>query len=208
MLNISIINAIICQESMKLFVGLGNPGTKYKDTRHNAGFLALDKFAELARVDIDKKDFKGLFTSFNFEGERIFLFKPQTFMNLSGQALVQIMNFFKIDINDVYILYDDMDLSPGNIRLKEEGTSGGQKGMQNIIELLGTTAIKRIRIGIGKPQFDGVDHVLTVPTGEEKEAFLAGIDKASSAIKDLLKEDFSDVMKKYNQKEKQGPLSD
>lgn len=208
MLNVSIINDIICQESMKVFVGLGNPGTKYKDTRHNAGFLAVDKFAELARVEIDKKDFKGLFTSFNFDGERIFLFKPQTFMNLSGQAVVQIMNFFKVDIEDLYIIYDDMDLSPGNIRLKEDGSSGGQKGMQNIVELLGTTMIKRIRVGIGKPLYDGVDHVLTVPTGEEKEAFLEGVEKASNAIKDLLKHDFSEVMKKYNQKEKQEPLSD
>lgn len=193
---------------MKLFVGLGNPGAKYKDTRHNAGFLALDKFAEMAAVDIDKSEFKGLFTSFNFEGERIFLFKPQTFMNLSGQAVVQIMNFFKIDLDELYVIYDDMDLSPGNIRLKEDGSSGGQKGMQNIVELLGTTNIKRIRIGIGKPAYDGVDHVLTVPTGDEKVAFLAGIDKASNALKLLLKEEFKDVMTKFNQKEKKEPLSD
>ena len=208
MLNINIESGIISQESMKLFVGLGNPGAKYKDTRHNAGFLALDKFAEMAAVDIDKNDFKGLFTSFNFAGERIFLFKPQTFMNLSGQAVVQIMNFFKIDVDELYVIYDDMDLSPGNIRLKEDGTSGGQKGMQNIIELVGSSNIKRIRIGIGKPIYDGVDHVLTAPTGEEKTAFLTGVDKASNAIKSLLKEEFKDVMTKFNQKEKKEPLSD
>lgn len=187
---------------MKLYVGLGNPGAKYKNTRHNAGFLALDRFAELAKVDIDKNDFKGLFTSFNYEGERIFLLKPQTFMNLSGQSVIQIMNFYKIDIDELYVVYDDMDLSPGNIRLKEEGSSGGQKGMQNIIELLGTSTFKRIRVGIGKPQYDGVDHVLQVPTGEEATEFLKGVEKASLALRDLLNDDFSKVMKKYNKKEK------
>lgn len=193
---------------MKLFVGLGNPGAKYKNTRHNAGFLALEKFAELAKVDIDKSDFKGQFTSFNYEGEKIFLLKPQTFMNLSGQSVVAFMNFYKIEIDELYVVYDDMDLSPGNIRLKEEGSSGGQKGMQNIIELLGTTNFKRIRIGIGKPLYDGVDHVLQVPTGDEATLFLDGITKASHALRDLLKDDFAKVMKKYNTKEVKGPPGD
>ena len=142
---------------MKLFVGLGNPGKKYENTRHNAGFLALDKFAEIAKVDIDKSDFKGLFTSFTYNAEKIYLLKPQTYMNLSGQSVVSLMNFFKIEVDELYVIYDDMDISPGQIRLKEDGSSGGHKGMQNIIELLGTTNIKRIRIGIGKPEHDGVD---------------------------------------------------
>lgn len=186
---------------MKLFVGLGNPGSKYKTTRHNAGFLALDKFAEQAKVDIDKNDFKGLFAIFSFEGEKVILLKPQTFMNLSGQSVVQVMNFFKIDIEDLYVIYDDMDLSPGNIRLKREGSSGGQKGMQNIIELLGSQNFKRIRIGIGKPKYDGVDHVLQTPSGEEGEQFMAGITKASTAMVELFTKDFNSVMKKYNKKE-------
>lgn len=187
---------------MKIFVGLGNPGGKYKNTRHNAGFLALDAFALLAKVEIDKSDFKSRYTSFLYEGERIILVKPQTFMNLSGQAVVQVMNFFKADIADLIVVYDDMDLSPGNIRLKEEGSSGGQNGMQNIIDLLGRQDFKRIRIGIGKPRYDGIDHVLQVPTGEEGTLFLEGITKASLALRDLLTHDFSEVMKKYNKKEK------
>ncbi len=186
---------------MKLFIGLGNPGKKYEKTRHNAGFLALDAFAELAKVEIDKSDFKGLYTSFTFEGEKIYLLKPQTFMNLSGQSVVSFMQFFKVDVSEIYVIYDDMDLTPGNIRLKEEGSSGGQKGMQNIIELLGTSTFKRIRIGIGKPLYDGVDHVLQVPSGEESVLFNEGIKKASNALKDLLTKDFSAVMKKYNTKE-------
>ncbi len=187
---------------MKVFVGLGNPGAKYINTRHNAGFLALDAFALLAKVEIDKSDFKSLYTSFVYEGERIILVKPQTFMNLSGQAVVQVMNFYKVNIEDLVVIYDDMDLSPGNIRLKEEGSSGGQNGMQNIIDLLGSQNFKRIRIGIGKPLYNGIDHVLQVPTGEEGTLFLEGVTKASLALRDLLSHDFNTVMKKYNKKEK------
>lgn len=187
---------------MKVFVGLGNPGAKFHNTRHNAGFLALDAFALLAKVEIDKSDFKSLYTSFVYEGERIILVKPQTFMNLSGQAVVQVMNFYKVNIEDLVVIYDDMDLSPGNIRLKEEGSSGGQNGMQNIIDLLGSQNFKRIRIGIGKPLYNGVDHVLQVPTGEEGPLFLEGVTKASLALRDLLSHDFNAVMKKYNKKEK------
>ena len=186
---------------MKLFVGLGNPGKKYESTRHNAGFLALDKFAEIAKVDIDKSDFKGLFTSFTYNAEKIYLLKPQTYMNLSGQSVVSLMNFFKIEVDELYVIYDDMDISPGQIRLKEDGSSGGHKGMQNIIELLGTTNIKRIRIGIGKPEHDGVDHVLQKLTDEDKKIFMEGVTKASVAVRDLLNEDFNTVMNKNNRKE-------
>ncbi len=193
---------------MKLFVGLGNPGKKYENTRHNAGFLALDKFAEIAKVDIDKSDFKGLFTSFTYNAEKIYLLKPQTYMNLSGQSVVSLMNFFKIEVDELYVIYDDMDISPGQIRLKEDGSSGGHKGMQNIIELLGTTNIKRIRIGIGKPEHDGVDHVLQKLTDEDKKIFMEGVTKASVAVRDLLNEDFNTVMNKNNRKEPKSPPSD
>lgn len=193
---------------MKLFVGLGNPGKKYENTRHNAGFLALDKFAEIAKVDIDKSDFKGLFTSFTYNAEKIYLLKPQTYMNLSGQSVVSLMNFFKIEVDELYVIYDDMDISPGQIRLKEDGSSGGHKGMQNIIELLGTTNIKRIRIGIGKPEHDGVDHVLQKLTDEDKKIFMEGVTKASAAVRDLLNEDFNTVMNKNNRKEPKPPPSD
>jgi PTH1 family peptidyl-tRNA hydrolase len=193
---------------MKLFVGLGNPGKKYENTRHNAGFLALDKFAEIAKVDIDKSDFKGIFTSFTYNAEKIYLLKPQTYMNLSGQSVVSLMNFFKIEVDELYVIYDDMDISPGQIRLKEDGSSGGHKGMQNIIELLGTTNIKRIRIGIGKPEHDGVDHVLQKLTDEDKKIFMEGVTKASVAVRDLLNEDFNTVMNKNNRKEPKPPPSD
>lgn len=186
---------------MKLFVGLGNPGRKYENTRHNAGFLVINKVAERAQVDIDKKDFYGLYTAFIHNGEKVFLLKPQTFMNLSGRSVLAFQQFFKIEIDEIYIIYDDMALSPSNIRLKTEGSSGGQKGMQDIINVFSTNKIKRIRVGIGKPIHDGVDHVLTKPYGEEKELFTEGITKATAAVIDILNNDFISVMQKYNKKE-------
>ena len=129
-------------------------------------------------------------------------------MNLSGQSVVSLMNFFKIEVDELYVIYDDMDISPGQIRLKEDGSSGGHKGMQNIIELLGTTNIKRIRIGIGKPEHDGVDHVLQKLTDEDKKIFMEGVTKASVAVRDLLNEDFNTVMNKNNRKEPKPPPSD
>lgn len=186
---------------MKLFVGLGNPGRKYENTRHNAGFLVIDKVAERAQVDIDKKDFYGLYTSFIHNGEKVFLLKPQTFMNLSGRSVLAFQQFFKIEIDEIYVIYDDMALSPSNIRLKTEGSSGGQKGMEDIINVFSTNKIKRIRVGIGKPIHDGVDHVLTKPYGEEKELFTEGITKATAAVIDILNNDFVSVMQKYNKKE-------
>lgn len=183
---------------MKLIVGLGNPGKEYELTRHNSGFRAIDLFADKAGLVIDREDFKGMYTKFKFEGEDIFLFKPMTFMNLSGTAVQEIVHFFKIDINDIVIIFDDMALEPGEIRLRLKGSSGGQKGMQNIIDNLGTEEIKRIRIGIGEPKFDSIDFVLGKPSGEEKDKLNQGIEKAVLAIKELLLSSFEKAMTKFN----------
>ena len=183
---------------MKLIVGLGNPGKEYELTRHNCGFRAIDLFADKAGLVIDKEGFKGLYTSFKFEGESIILFKPQTFMNLSGTAVREIVNFYKIDINDVVIVYDDMALAPGEIRLRVKGSSGGQKGMQNIIDNLGTDEIQRIRIGIGEPEYDAIDYVLGKPSKEEKAKIDSALEKAAQAIKEYLVDSFVNAMNKYN----------
>lgn len=185
---------------MKLLVGLGNPGTKYKNTRHNMGFMSVDLLAESLGIDIDKNDFKGLYARFKYKQEDVILFKPQTFMNLSGEALVQIKQFFKVEDEDIVVVYDDLDLEPGIIRLRLSGSSGGQKGMQNIIELLGTQDIKRIRIGIGKPIYDAVDYVLGRATGEEKEKLEQAIVTASKALKDILDNGFLHAMAEFNKK--------
>ena len=152
---------------MKLIVGLGNPGKKYEHTRHNMGFDTVDLFAELAKIDIDKEAFKGLVGRGKVFEEDIYLLKPQTFMNLSGESVREIVNYFKIDIEDVIIIFDDMALEPGKIRLRASGSSGGHKGMQNIIDKLGTEEIKRIRIGIGESTDDTIDYVLSKPLKEE-----------------------------------------
>lgn len=186
---------------MKLFVGLGNPGAKYHETRHNMGFMVIDAFADSLGVDIDKSDFKGVYARFKYKGEDVLLFKPHTFMNLSGEALVQIKQFFKVENDNIVIVFDDMDLEQGLIRLRLNGSSGGQKGMQNIIELLGTQELKRIRVGIGKPPYNAIDYVLGRPTGEEKVLIDRAVKDASEALKDILDNGFLHAMSKFNKKQ-------
>lgn len=183
---------------MKLIVGLGNPGRKYEHTRHNMGFDVVDLFSELAQIDVDKESFKGLVGRGKVFDEDIFILKPQTFMNLSGESVVEIVNYFKIDINDIIVVYDDMALAPGRIRLRPGGSSGGHKGMQNIIDHLNNSDIKRIRVGIGEPTHDTIDYVLSKPSKEERELIDQAIVDAANALKDILKTNFDKAMTKYN----------
>ena len=183
---------------MKLIVGLGNPGREYAMTRHNCGFRVIDDFADAAGVDIDKEQFRGVYGRLKHNGEDILLFKPLTMMNLSGTAVQEISHYFKIDVEDILVIYDDMALEPGTVRLRLNGSSGGQKGMQNIIDNLGTEEIKRIRIGIGEPQFDSIDWVLGKPSGEDKVKIDEAIDRATKAIREYLIHDFQNAMSKFN----------
>lgn len=183
---------------MKLFVGLGNPGKEYALTRHNMGFRVLDEFADMVDVDFNHEDFKGVYAKFKLDEEDIILFKPMTYMNLSGTAVQEIVHFYKINIDDIVVIYDDMSIKPGEIRLRVKGSSGGQKGIQNIIENLSTAEIKRIRIGIGEPSTNGVDHVLGKPIGEEKNAIDEAIKKGALAIRHILNHGFFDAMNKFN----------
>ena len=183
---------------MKLIVGLGNPGREYAMTRHNCGFRVIDAFADAAGVDIDKEQFRGVYGRFKYNGEDILLFKPLTMMNLSGTAVQEIAHYFKIDIDDIVVIFDDMAIEPGTLRLRVEGSSGGQKGMQNIIDNLGTDKIKRIRVGIGEPQFDSIDWVLGKPAGEDKIKIDEAIERATKAIREYLIHNFENAMSKYN----------
>ena len=183
---------------MKLIVGLGNPGKKYEHTRHNMGFDAVDLFADLAKIDIDKEAFKGLVGRGKVFDEDIYILKPQTFMNLSGESVREIVNYFKIDIEDIVVVYDDMALPVGKIRLRASGSSGGHKGMQNIIEHLGSEDIKRIRIGIGEPIYDTIDYVLSKPLKDEMPLVNESIEEASNALKDILKTNFDKAMSLHN----------
>ena len=183
---------------MKLIVGLGNPGKEYENTRHNCDFRAIDAFAYALDVEFNKNDFDGAYAKFKIDDEDIILFKPFTYMNLSGTAVQKIVHFFKIQIEDIVVVYDDLAIKPGEIRMRMNGSSGGQKGMQNIIDCLGTQDIKRIRIGIGEPKFDTVDYVLSKPDKVDAPKIESAIERAVSALKLYLTKGFEISMSKYN----------
>ena len=173
-----------------LIVGLGNPGKEYENTRHNAGFLSIDYIAEKKGVKIDRARFKSLTAVTDIGGNGVLLLKPQTFMNLSGDAVREAAQFYKIPAEKIIVISDDVNLDVGRLRVRKSGSAGGQKGLNDIIEKLGTQDIPRIRVGVGKkphPDYDIKDWVLSSFTKEERgmlsEAYprvLAGIEKMVS----------------------------
>lgn len=183
---------------MKLIVGLGNPGKKYEHTRHNMGFDVVDLFADLAQIDVDKESFKGLLGRGKVLEHDVMILKPQTYMNLSGESVRAVADYFKIDVEDIIVVFDDMAIAPGRIRLRASGSSGGHKGMQNIIDHFGTENIKRIKVGIGEPTFDAIDYVLGKPSKEEKTLIDEAINDAVEALKTILKNNFDVAMNKFN----------
>ena len=183
---------------MVVIVGLGNPGTKYEKTRHNMGFRVLDLLSEETGIEVTKEVFNGLLGRGKIFDNDVLLFKPTTYMNLSGTAVQQVVHYFKVNIDDIIVVYDDMALAPGTIRMRIQGSSGGQKGIQNIIEQLGTDKIKRIRVGIGEPIDNAIDYVLGKPTKEEEPLINDAVIRAVEAIKEALKSSFEKAMTKYN----------
>src|SRR4051794_23077425 len=157
-------------KKMKLIVGLGNPGPEYFKTRHNVGFQCLDYIAARHNISFDKKNMKAIWGKGTLAGKDVILAKPQTFMNLSGQSVGEIVRFFKIDPKkDLLVIYDDLDLPVGKLRLRPNGSSGGQNGLRNIIDLLGTQDVPRLRVGIGRPrQGTARDRVLNEFSREEQ----------------------------------------
>lgn len=186
---------------MKLIVGLGNPGKEYEKTKHNAGFMALDLIAKELNVNINQNKGKGLYTKTNYKGESVILLKPQTYMNLSGESVRAIIDFFKIEIEDILVIYDDLDLDIGKIRLRAKGSAGGQNGMKNIIKHLGTQEFNRIRIGIGKDvRIPVVDYVLTKFRKEEVTIFDEACVDAKNAALHFINNSFDSTMNEYNKK--------
>lgn len=185
---------------MKLIVGLGNPGKKYENTRHNTGFAVIDRTLAKLNVELDKNKFNADYTMINRNGEKIYILKPLTYMNLSGEAVVPFMKYFNIDPEDLVVVHDDLDLPVGKIRLRQSGSCGGQNGMRNIIDLLGDSNIKRVRVGIGKdPLIPVVDYVLGKTKKEDLEVYNQALDKASDALIYWLDhDDFSKVMSNFN----------
>ena len=146
----------------KLIVGLGNPGSKYQWTRHNAGFMVLDRFSKDAGIAVTRKNFSGLYGEGTYHGERLLLLKPQTFMNLSGRSVAAALNFHKIDIQDLIVIHDDLDIPFGRVKLKEEGGHAGHNGLRSLLQELGSGRFVRLRIGIGRPLHDvAADYVLS-----------------------------------------------
>lgn len=188
---------------MKLIVGLGNPGKQYEQTRHNAGFRVIDEIAKEWNIDVSNKQFQALTQTHIINGEKVMLMKPQTYMNLSGDALQQAVKYYKLNISDIIVIYDDMDLAIGTIRLREKGSSGGQKGMKHIISCLHSDEIARIRVGIGKnKQIDTVDYVLGKISGDDAKAHQESIQKAKDAVIYSITHSFSDTMNQFNKKDK------
>jgi len=185
---------------MRIIVGLGNPGKQYEKTRHNTGFLVIDELLKKCGCTLDEEMFNAHYTIYRHKGEKIIIVKPQTYMNCSGEAVSALMKYFKLEIEDLLVVHDDLDLPVGKIRLREKGSCGGQNGMRNIIDLLGSQLIKRIRVGIANNKnILTADYVLGKVDKEDREAYNASIQKAADALYYWLDEkDFSRVMSKYN----------
>lgn len=183
---------------MKLIVGLGNPGKEYENTRHNAGFMFVDRIANDLNLEFSlNKQLKCFIADKNINGEKVIFCKPVTYMNLSGESVSLVLKYFKIDIEDMLIIHDDLDLPVGKIRIRSNGSSGGQKGMQNIIDILKETNIKRIRIGIDKGT-NTINHVLGSFTKDERVDIDLILDKAPEMFDYYLKTSFDRFMSRYN----------
>lgn len=186
---------------MKLIVGLGNPGKKYERTRHNSGFMVMDKIAQELKVDVNMNKFKGLYVKTKVKYEDVILLKPQTFMNLSGESVREIMDYFKIDKKDLLVIYDDLDLPVGKIRLRTKGSAGGQNGVKNIIQHLGSQEFNRIRIGIGKDaNIPVIDYVLGKVKKEEWNDYEEALVDAKNAAIYSINHDFNLTMSEFNKK--------
>ncbi|HQA59409.1 MAG: aminoacyl-tRNA hydrolase [Tepidanaerobacteraceae bacterium] len=185
---------------MYLIAGLGNPGREYEDTRHNVGFTTLDLIAHSLDLKINKVKFKGLLGEGSHEGRKLLLLKPQTYMNLSGESVKDALNFYKIPPEKLIVIYDDMDLPLGRIRIRPEGSAGGHRGMESIIYQLASDKFPRVRIGIGRPEGerDAAGHVLGRFYGEEIDKIRAAIRAAAEAALMIVAEGVDRAMNKYN----------
>lgn len=185
---------------MKCIIGLGNPGRKYKDTRHNIGFIAIDELLERNNWKLDENKFNADYTVEHIQGEKILLVQPQTYMNLSGNAVKQLVDYYNIKLEDILVIYDDLDLPPGKIRLRQKGGHGGHNGIRSMIDQLGTKNFNRLRLGIGRPQgsMAVVDYVLGRFAKDQEEETKLSILLAADACELWLSKPFVEVMNEFN----------
>jgi PTH1 family peptidyl-tRNA hydrolase len=190
-----------------LFIGLGNPGREYKFTRHNIGFLTIDELAEKCAVKINRVKNKSLIGSGFYLQNKITLSKPQTFMNLSGQAVVSLIKYFKLPIENTLIIHDDLDLPFGTLRMRPSGSAGGQKGVVSVIQMLGTDQVPRLRMGIGRPpgRMDPVNYVLQRFSNNEEDILADVLDRASQACLSFIENGIEQTMTRFNQIIKDNP---
>lgn len=187
---------------MKVIVGLGNPGTEYEKTRHNTGFMVIDRIANSLNVSVNKKEHQALTGKTTYKGQQVVLLKPQTYMNNSGIAISSFINYYHVDIDDILIIYDDLDLKYGQLRLRTKGSAGGHNGIKSIISHLSTDTFKRIRIGIQKnPQIPVVDYVLGKIEKEYLDLYENSLARAAKAAIAFIDTDFDKVMNIYNKEE-------
>ena len=186
---------------MKVVIGLGNPGKKYEKTRHNIGFIAIDTFRKKMNISDEREKFQALVSEKNIDGEKVIFFKPQTFMNLSGNSVIEIVNFYKLDPKkDIIVIYDDMDLSFGDIRIREKGSSGGHNGIKSIISHIGEEFI-RIKCGIGAKEKGAVEHVLGEFSQTEQKDLEEILEKIYNCVIEMLTvQNLDRIMQKYNKK--------
>lgn len=185
---------------MYLIVGLGNPEEKYAGTRHNMGFDTINELAKKYQIELKKNKFQGIYETAIIEGKKVMLLKPQTYMNLSGESIREVMNFFGISLSDLLVIYDDMDIEKGMIKIRKKGGPGSHNGMKSVIDQIGTNDFARIRVGIGKPEdkYQMIDYVIGKVPQEEQQLLKQGTQKATEAIITILKEGIDQAMNQYN----------
>ena len=184
-----------------LLAGLGNPGREYENTRHNAGFVAADKLADKFNMSFSQSKFDALYGDCVIAGERVLVVKPQTYMNLSGRAVQRLAAFYKIPAQKLIIMHDDVSLDVGKIRIRRKGSAGGQKGLANIIEMMSTEDIPRIKIGVGAkphPDYDMKDWVLGRIPKEQESDFNTACDNAVKAVEEIIARGIDSAMNKYS----------
>ena len=184
-----------------LIVGLGNPGAKYENTRHNMGFKTIDLLAEKLSVPVNKVKFKSAYNIVNFAGCKCLLMKPQTYMNLSGEAVREAAQFYKIPADHVLVIYDDVSLPVGKLRVRPTGSAGGHNGIKNIIAHLGTQEFPRVKIGVGAPAGGGdemIDWVIGAPSQAERKILAESFERAIGATECIIRHGYQRAMNEFN----------
>ncbi len=189
------------QSETWLIVGLGNPGKEYAHTRHNCGFRALDILAEKLRCKVDKGKFQGLYGQCNWEGRKLLLLKPQTFMNLSGRSVLQLSAYFHVPPQRIIVLFDDISLEPGRLRIRADGSAGGHNGIKSIISELGSQDFPRVKIGVGgkpHPDADLADWVLSGFTAQEEKLLASALERAADAALCVIEKGVPEASNRFN----------